>query len=115
MGERHGRDDCPPSLYLSSVSTPARPFKHQTVKHNHKPIQKQAGAATTAFPRAQVSESNGEVSCSVEETNRVRALLGLRPLDLEKKESAVEVAMRNMAEKKVLACFCCVAWMDGLT
>ena len=38
----------------------------------------QAGAATTALPRAHVTESNGEVSCSVEETNRIRALLGLR-------------------------------------
>ena len=32
--------------------------------------------------RAVVSESNGEISCSVEETNRLRASLGLRPLDV---------------------------------
>jgi U4/U6.U5 tri-snRNP-associated protein 1 len=32
--------------------------------------------------RAAVSESNGEISCSVEETNRIRASLGLRPLDV---------------------------------
>ena len=71
-----------------------------------------------------VTESGGEISCSVEETNRIRALLGLRvsqthkhthtrthvhtythmhktqPLDMEKKESAAEIAVRNMAEKK---------------
>jgi U4/U6.U5 tri-snRNP-associated protein 1 len=32
--------------------------------------------------RAMVSESNGEISCSIEETNRIRASLGLRPLDV---------------------------------
>lgn len=32
------------------------------------------------IPKAVVSESNGEISCSVEETNRIRALLGLKPL-----------------------------------
>ena len=32
--------------------------------------------------RAVVSESNGEISGSVEETNRIRASLGLRPLDV---------------------------------
>ena len=33
------------------------------------------------FVRAVVTESGGEVSASVEETNRIRAALGLRPLD----------------------------------
>jgi U4/U6.U5 tri-snRNP-associated protein 1 len=32
------------------------------------------------IPKAVVTESNGEISCSVEETNRIRALLGLKPL-----------------------------------
>ena len=31
--------------------------------------------------KAVVSESNGEISCSVEETNRIRALIGLKPLN----------------------------------
>ena len=31
--------------------------------------------------RAVVSEKDGEISCSIEETNRIRALLGMRPLD----------------------------------
>jgi len=35
--------------------------------------------------QALTSESNGEISCSVEETNRIRKELGLRPLDLETK------------------------------
>lgn len=30
------------------------------------------------IPKAEVKEENGEVSCSVEETNRIRALLGLK-------------------------------------
>ena len=33
-----------------------------------------------SIPKAVVSESNGEVSCSVEETNRIRAAIGLAPL-----------------------------------
>jgi hypothetical protein len=35
-------------------------------------------SAPGSFPRAQTVESNGEVSCSVDETNRIRALLGLK-------------------------------------
>lgn len=31
-----------------------------------------------------VTDENGEISCSVDETNRIRALLGLRPLNSEK-------------------------------
>lgn len=34
--------------------------------------------------KAVVSEVDGEISCSVEETNRIRALLGLKPLKLDK-------------------------------
>ena len=30
--------------------------------------------------KAVVTEENGEISCSVEETNRIRSLLGLKPL-----------------------------------
>lgn len=33
-----------------------------------------------SIPKAAVNEENGEISCSVEETNRIRALLGLKPL-----------------------------------
>jgi len=35
------------------------------------------------MPKAMVTESNGEISCSIEETNRIRKQLGLRPLDVE--------------------------------
>ena len=31
-----------------------------------------------------VSDVDGEISCSVEETNRIRSLLGLKPLKLDK-------------------------------
>ena len=30
------------------------------------------------------TEENGEISCSVDETNRIRALLGLKPLNDQK-------------------------------
>ena len=36
----------------------------------------------SVMPRMNVRESNGEVSASIEETNRVRALLGLKPLNV---------------------------------
>eukprot|EP00741_Cyanophora_paradoxa_P001234 tig00000471_g1191.t1 len=36
--------------------------------------------------RAEVSNAAGEVSCSIEETNRIRALLGLKPLKLDNEE-----------------------------
>ena len=35
------------------------------------------------FPKAVTTESNGEISCSIEETNRIRAELGLPPLELD--------------------------------
>jgi hypothetical protein len=33
-----------------------------------------------SFPSAKTTERNGEISCSIEETNRIRAALGLGPL-----------------------------------
>ena len=47
---------------------------------------------------AAVSEVNGEVSCSVEETNKLRSALGLRPLNIGTSGSeptAEEIAVRN--------------------
>lgn len=43
--------------------------------------------------KAVVSESNGELSCSVEETNRLRLLLGLKPLKAD--------GPRNMEQESV--------------
>ena len=34
--------------------------------------------------KAMTTEENGEISCSVDETNRIRALLGLKPLNDQK-------------------------------
>lgn len=48
--------------------------------------------------RANVTENNGEISCSVEETNRIRIALGLKPLDTSRKgkeAEAVENFKRN--------------------
>ena len=55
------------------------------------------------FVKAVTSEDNGEISCSIEETNRIRALLGLKPLNLERssrEEKAVE-NFKNAAEKSI--------------
>ena len=48
--------------------------------------------------KAMVTDENGEISCSVDETNRIRALLGLRPLNSEKggnERAAVENFQAN--------------------
>lgn len=42
------------------------------------------------IPRAVTTESNGEISCSIEETNRIRAELGLPPLELDDEPKASE-------------------------
>eukprot|EP00636_Phaeomonas_parva_P017869 CAMPEP_0118875262 /NCGR_PEP_ID=MMETSP1163-20130328/16390_1 /TAXON_ID=124430 /ORGANISM="Phaeomonas parva, Strain CCMP2877" /LENGTH=319 /DNA_ID=CAMNT_0006810737 /DNA_START=177 /DNA_END=1133 /DNA_ORIENTATION=- len=50
--------------------------------------------------RAQVTEKGGEISASVEETNRVRALLGLKPLRTGKEKSKDEIAVENFKRVK---------------
>ena len=52
---------------------------------------------TPGVPRAQVSEKDGEISCSVEETNRIRAALGLKPLRIDSKDDAQEQIRQNIA------------------
>eukprot|EP00899_Mesostigma_viride_P029144 jgi/Mesvir1/9414/Mv01517-RA.1 len=54
--------------------------------------------------RAAITESNGEISCSIEETNRIRISLGLKPLKLDdgkasKAQSDREKEAREQAEK----------------
>lgn len=49
--------------------------------------------------KALVSEANGEISCSIEETNRVRALLGMKPLKLDSK-TAESTALENFRLKR---------------
>ena len=53
----------------------------------------------TSFPEAIVTEANGEISCTVEETNRIRALLGMRPLRID---SAEDQLKEKKAEKERL-------------
>lgn len=49
--------------------------------------------------RAEVVEQNGEISCSIEETNRIRAVLGLRPLNNKSSNDAVLNFQRAAEEK----------------
>lgn len=49
--------------------------------------------------KASVTESNGEISCSIEETNRIRAMLGLKPLVVNKL-SKEEEAVKNFKEQQ---------------
>ena len=44
---------------------------------------------------ATVTEDNGEISCSVDETNRIRAALGLKPLNLESSKNQEQQAVEN--------------------
>lgn len=49
------------------------------------------------------SEDNGEISCTVDETNRIRALLGLKPLNIEKtgkSQSDEAIAVENFRRKQ---------------
>lgn len=48
--------------------------------------------------KAVVTESNGEISCSVEETNRIRALLGMKPLKVSGEVKAVQNHKAKEAE-----------------
>ena len=50
-----------------------------------------------------VSEVNGEVSCSIEETNKLRLALGLRPLNIGPsgvEPTAEEIAVRNWSDAR---------------
>ena len=47
-------------------------------------VSSSSAEANPVIPKAQVSEKDGEISCSVEETNRIRAQLGLKPLRVGK-------------------------------
>ena len=46
--------------------------------------------SSDSFPEAIVTESNGEISCTIEETNRIRALLGMKPLRVDSKEDKLK-------------------------
>mmetsp|Transcript_20069 Transcript_20069/g.19362 ORF Transcript_20069/g.19362 Transcript_20069/m.19362 type:complete len:899 (+) Transcript_20069:153-2849(+) len=55
--------------------------------------------------KATVTDNDGEISCSVDETNRIRALLGIRPLNLDKgdneKEAVENFRLNREREQKV--------------
>jgi U4/U6.U5 tri-snRNP-associated protein 1 len=51
--------------------------------------------------KAIVSEDNGEISCSIDETNRIRALIGLKPLnDSSNKDKEALQNFRNKQESE---------------
>ena len=56
------------------------------------------------IPKAVVTESNGEISCSIEESNRIRALLGLKPLKVDTGKVSTEAQavqnFKNLAEEE---------------
>jgi hypothetical protein len=60
---------------------------------------------------AACTEENGEVSCSVEETNRIRALLGLKPLKIDSDKSDEKGAVENFRrqrDKEQKYSYCCI-------
>lgn len=52
-----------------------------------------------SIPKAIVTEENGEISCSIEETNRIRALLGMKPLNVGVASKEVQ-AVENFTAKR---------------
>ena len=61
--------------------------------------QEKADDKNDGVIKAVVSENNGEISCSVEETNRIRALLGLKPLVINKPNEELK-AVQNFHSQK---------------
>jgi uncharacterized protein YkwD len=51
--------------------------------------------------KAIVTEKDGEISCTVEETNRIRALLGLKPLKINNEEKNAKKNHENYMLEKV--------------
>ena len=47
------------------------------------------------IPRAVTTEEGGEISCSVEETNRIRAQLGLPPLEMDDNKPTTEDSQKD--------------------
>ncbi len=56
-------------------------------------------AMETVNLKAEVKEEKGEISMSVQETNRVRALLGLRPLAINKEGGTAEEKVKDVREE----------------
>ena len=52
------------------------------------------------FSKQLGTESNGEISCTVDETNRIRAMLGLRPLDMGKPVEEQQAVDNFRAQKE---------------
>jgi U4/U6.U5 tri-snRNP-associated protein 1 len=74
--------------------------------HIKKKEMKVAEEVEEAIPTAQVTNSGNEISCTVEETNRIRALLGLKPLKVDKddkddKETAGAKLAKDNAKKLI--------------
>ena len=68
-------------------------------KNSHPPPSQQHNNST--IPTAKVTESaDGEISCSIEETNRIRAALGLRPLDVTTSSSS-SAASSSSSKKEI--------------
>ncbi|DAZ95956.1 TPA: hypothetical protein N0F65_009257 [Lagenidium giganteum] len=56
------------------------------------------GSATGGPVKVNVEEKNGEISMSIEETNKLRASLGLKPLSLGKKKDNVVNLQKSQAD-----------------
>ena len=54
------------------------------MKRSRSPDVLDGDISDRSVPKAMITEENGEISCSIEETNRVRELLGLKPLKIDK-------------------------------
>ncbi|TYZ62218.1 hypothetical protein PybrP1_007669 [[Pythium] brassicae (nom. inval.)] len=111
-GSRRRRDDASPSRGGGGSSSrrsrrsPSRSrSRSRGRRHRDAPSSSTSAATSTvavtaaAEPpvRAATVEKNGEISMSIEETNRVRAALGLKPLSLGPKAASSVVSVQKSA------------------
>lgn len=69
----------------------SRSHRHRSrSSSSESPRRSRSRSREASFPRAVITESGGEISCSVEETNRIRAELGLAPLEEDHHEMKVQ-------------------------
>lgn len=78
-----------------SDSRPRKSHRDQTEKSSS-----HSSNETADIPIATcVTDANGEISCSVEESNRIRELLGLKPLKVDNSQSSEAQAVQNFKQK----------------
>lgn len=83
----------------ASSASSKKSLDKRTVAKSEEENNHATDAPSDNFPKAAVTEANGEISCSIEESNRIRAMLGLKPLVVKKLSQEAE-AVSNFKEQQ---------------